>query len=224
MIAAQLIEMLQLQDRMNKTVNPDWLTAGYSWTRAALVESVELIEHLGWKWWKKQTPDTPQAQMEVIDIWHFVLSHELVAAEGNIQKAALSLMEGWTTPISKVYIYDGEKTADFASMELRRKVELFGAVGTLTGNLVVPIFRNIAEDLGILDARLYELYMSKNALNMFRQAHGYKDGTYIKDWFGREDNEVMREIIDTTENVTFAGLLQRLEMAYTEVLQAQRTA
>ena len=32
-------------------------------------------------------------------------------------------------------------------------------------------------------------------LNFFRQDNGYKDGTYRKLWGGREDNEVLVDII-----------------------------
>ena len=36
---------------------------------------------------------------------------------------------------------------------------------------------------------LYRSYVGKNVLNFFRQDHGYKEGTYVKNWAGREDNE-----------------------------------
>jgi len=32
-------------------------------------------------------------------------------------------------------------------------------------------------------------------LNFFRQDHGYKDGSYIKQWNGREDNEHLSELL-----------------------------
>ncbi len=46
---------------------------------------------------------------------------------------------------------------------------------------------------------LYELYIGKNVLNRFRQDHGYKDGTYQKVWFGREDNEHLVEVIGSLD-------------------------
>ena len=42
---------------------------------------------------------------------------------------------------------------------------------------------------------LFRLYIGKNVLNFFRQNHGYKDGSYIKIWNGREDNEYLAEIL-----------------------------
>ena len=52
---------------------------------------------------------------------------------------------------------------------------------------------------------LYEIYVGKNVLNMFRQDHGYKDGSYIKIWQGREDNEHLADIMKTldSDSVTF---------------------
>jgi hypothetical protein len=42
---------------------------------------------------------------------------------------------------------------------------------------------------------LYSAYVGKNVLNFFRQDNGYKDGTYTKNWQGREDNEHLVELV-----------------------------
>jgi len=42
---------------------------------------------------------------------------------------------------------------------------------------------------------LYKNYIGKNVLNMFRQDHGYKNGTYQKFWDGEEDNEVLARLL-----------------------------
>ena len=49
---------------------------------------------------------------------------------------------------------------------------------------------------------LYQFYIGKNVLNRFRQDHGYKTGGYVKNWDGREDNEVLSEIL---KNQTLEG-------------------
>lgn len=80
----QLLEQLSLQHKMNATVNPDWVRADYNWTRAIMVEAVEALDHLGWKWWKAlPTADQSQFRMELVDVWHFVLSNELAYTEGR---------------------------------------------------------------------------------------------------------------------------------------------
>ena len=42
---------------------------------------------------------------------------------------------------------------------------------------------------------LYRTYVGKNVLNFFRQDNGYKEGTYVKNWAGREDNEHLVELV-----------------------------
>ena len=88
-----LSTMLTLQDGMNKKVNPQWLSAGYAYLRAAMIESVEGIEHHGWKWWKAQHKDLPQLQMELVDIWHFALSDIIIKFSGDVVKSAQTIAE-----------------------------------------------------------------------------------------------------------------------------------
>ena len=63
---------------------------------------------------------------------------------------------------------------------------------------------------------LQKLYIGKNCLNKFRQDNGYKEGSYIKEWNGREDNVVMVEVIETMENVSFDILYEELTQAYSK--------
>jgi len=46
---------------------------------------------------------------------------------------------------------------------------------------------------------LYRLYVGKNVLNHFRQDQGYKQGTYLKLWQGREDNEHLIEVMSALD-------------------------
>ena len=89
----QLNTMLTLQDGMNRKVNPQWLSANYAYLRAAMIESVEGIEHHGWKWWKAQHKDLPQLQMELVDIWHFALSSIIIQFEGDIEQSSSTIAQ-----------------------------------------------------------------------------------------------------------------------------------
>ena len=84
----QIIAMLELQDGMNTKVHPDWRNQGYAWHRAIWVECAELMEHHGWKWWKKQSPDRDQVILELVDIWHFGLSILLLEGRPRTEIAA----------------------------------------------------------------------------------------------------------------------------------------
>ena len=70
----QLTTMLEMQERMNRRVHPDWIAQDFAWYRALWIECGELIDHHGYKWWKKQQPDWDHIRLEVVDIWHFGMS------------------------------------------------------------------------------------------------------------------------------------------------------
>jgi hypothetical protein len=66
---------------------------------------------------------------------------------------------------------------------------------------------------GITFDELYKLYMGKLVLNIFRQEHGYSDGTYVKFWKdGLEDNQVLEKIMAKTKGVDL--IKQSLEREY----------
>src|SRR6056300_58902 len=73
--------MLQMQDAMNTRVNESWRDQGFAWYRAIWTECAELLDHYGWKWWKKQQPDVDQVKLELVDIWHFGLSILLLSGK-----------------------------------------------------------------------------------------------------------------------------------------------
>ena len=91
LLTEQASTMLSLQTSMNIKVDPNWVEARYPYLRAVVIEAAEAIEHHGWKWWKKQEKDLPQLQMELIDIWHFILSEILLRNQAD-QDKSLSLI------------------------------------------------------------------------------------------------------------------------------------
>jgi hypothetical protein len=64
-----------------------------------------------------------------------------------------------------------------------------------TGGFSVTLFWNLLTAAKLDFDALYRSYVGKNVLNFFRQDHGYKEGTYIKQWAGREDNEHLVELV-----------------------------
>jgi dimeric dUTPase (all-alpha-NTP-PPase superfamily) len=209
----QLSTMLNLQDGMNKKVNPQWLHAGYSYLRAAMIESVEAIEHHGWKWWKAQRLDLSQVQMELVDIWHFALSHIIIQHNGNIQAAANELVASLNDQHTSV-AFDG-KNIDFASANLVENLELMAGL-CVAKRFDVALFMHIVKQAEMTSDDLFAQYVGKNVLNFFRQDHGYKEGTYIKIWDGREDNEHLVDVLKATDSerenyadALYAGLQNR---------------
>ena len=55
-------------------------------------------------------------------------------------------------------------------------------------------------------------------LNKFRQEHGYKDGTYVKIWNGKEDNVYMQRALAENPDLGFQSLYETLENIYGELV------
>ena len=177
----QFIAMLSLQDKMNTKVHPDWRSQSFEWYRAIWTECAELMDHHGWKWWKKQTPDTAQIHLEIVDIWHFGLSM-LLMQETNIEQLAESLSEQWT---------EHSHTTDFL-----QSVEQLASHVLSEHRFSIPLFCQLMTLSDLTFDQLHRQYVGKNVLNFFRQDHGYKDGTYHKLWHGKEDNTHLAELLD----------------------------
>ncbi|MCG8316566.1 MAG: dUTP diphosphatase [Pseudomonadales bacterium] len=176
----QLSEMLSLQDQMNKKVHPEWREQNFEWYRAIWTECAELMDHFGWKWWKKQTPDIPQIKLEIVDIWHFGMSTYLVASD-DYQKIAQEISGQWLN-------ISTEK-------DFRLAVEALASNTLSEKRISIPYFCQLMVLMEMDIDELYRQYIGKNVLNFFRQDHGYKEGTYIKVWHGKEDNEVLADIL-----------------------------
>ena len=198
LLREQASTMLSHQMSMNAKVDPDWLAARYPYLRAVAIEGAEAIEHHGWKWWKKQEKDLPQLQMELIDIWHFILSEILLRNSGNVDASLAALMMLLDSANTQKIIAFDDQQYSIDEIDLLTKLELLIALSVVR-RIELSLFQSIMSkcQIGWLD--LYRQYVGKNVLNMFRQDHGYKDGSYQKIWNGREDNEYLVEIIDSLD-------------------------
>ena len=196
-----VITMLDLQDKMNTKVHANWRTQGYEWYRAAWIECAELMDHAGYKWWKHAEPDIEQIQLEVVDIWHFGMSALLVGSEDNE-----ALADGIVADLS---------AAPSSSMSLLGASEALASACITSESFSTPAFLNLMRASDLTFDQLYRMYVGKNVLNFFRQDHGYKDGSYVKVWDGREDNEHLSDILsrlDATDanfaDAVYLGLSQ----------------
>ena len=197
----RVLTMLEMQESMNQKVHAEWRHQGFEWYRAIWIECAELMDHHGWKWWKHQSPDTDQIKLELVDIWHFGLSFKLTQG-----KPLEQLSEEILAEFSAPHEYP----------EFLPAVEEFTQQVLSKRDFPVARFAGLARLMGMDLTDLFQRYVGKNVLNFFRQDHGYKDGTYIKVWGGREDNEHLMEVLseldadrkDFREQV-YAGLEQR---------------
>jgi len=193
-------KMMKMQEEINCKIDPEWREARHPWHRAIWMECAELQDHLGWKWWKHQEPDIAQARMEVVDIWHFILSMAL--QEGM----SFDEVEGCIQAI----VHGGEMSV---GQRVKNVVSVCSSPTPPHVDLVLHEFASLrgSEEIEMSMADLFELYVVKNKLNEFRQSHGYKTGGYKKMWGSLEDNVVATGIFETHG---IEELTERLEREY----------
>ena len=225
MTHAQIIEaMLSLQQRLNDDTNGVGWEKGYtkegkliSFRRCIYMECAELIDSFAWKHWKNITMPTnwENVRIEIVDIWHFILSLLLEESkDNNLSKAQIA------EEVRSVSLFDDfckEKgTPDEADMygilnDIEVIIHKCTGFGFDLGELLSAYFI-LAMKCGLnLDA-LYQIYIGKNVLNQFRQNNGYKDGSYKKVWDGVEDNEILNEILQS--ELEFERIYKELEKRY----------
>lgn len=196
----QLEKMLELQDAMNTKVNKDWRGQNFAWYRAIWIECGELMDHYGWKWWKHQEPDVEQVKLELIDIWHFGLS---IALTNNMSSKDIA---------AEIQAVPAKTAGDF-----RELLEGFTQYTLTHKTFSIPLFMVLMQSIDMSFDDLYKGYIGKNVLNFFRQNNGYKAGTYIKIWDGKEDNEHLVEavaLLDPTAQDFSDQLYSALESRY----------
>lgn len=180
-----LEKMLIKQDELNSAIDKDWKKKRRDWRLAVFVEAAEMIDHTNWRWWKYQPTNWRQVMLELVDIWHFILSE-------MAESSALTYSDTVVELIKRAYKHEvgGDR-------QLMGCFDAFRTAVSVPSKplLIYPFFR-MCSAAGMSFEDVYKLYMGKNVLNTFRLNNGYKTGDYIKDWDGREDNDVMMDLLD----------------------------
>jgi dimeric dUTPase (all-alpha-NTP-PPase superfamily) len=207
---AEILDMFQLQEDLNKKINSNWKEerTKEDFVRATWIECAELVDSLPWKWWKKQEPDMENVQIEVVDIWHFIMSYILLDYE-NISDVIDSMevsyfFKGINEDFHNIEI-SGEHINHYLGETDRYKKLIFlaerVAEGFLKNNGIEgSFFFGLLVKNTISFKNLYLLYIGKNVLNHIRQEMGYNKGTYRKNIEGLEDNQYLFKIVKEVNN------------------------
>ncbi len=224
----QILEMLKLQQELNNATNGEGWEEGVTkngkvidWKRCIYMESAELIDSFAWKHWKaiNKEPDWENIKIETIDIWHFVLS--LLLQEYKLQE------QGSIEELAQ-HIQEQEGFQAFSSLDYRPEADYYEIIQMVEHMMydvlkpedfdldaLIRDFFVMALHCGVNLQVLYTLYIGKNILNSFRQDHGYKEGTYVKTWNGKEDNVVMQDIMAKNPQYGSSELYEGLKKIYT---------
>lgn len=217
-----IIEMLNMQSELNNATNGlDWrsghtqLGKVIDWKRCIYMETAELIDSYPWKHWKAvdAPTDIENVKVELVDIWHFLLSLGLEHFEIKVVSELLNQYANDYQNSKAEYnlrVIDQVKVHErLMFMSLQKE--------PMTQIKFEKLARAFFDSCGVVNLsfnELYQIYMAKNVLNTFRQDHGYKEGSYIKTWNGKEDNVVMCEIIESMNDFSGETLYSKLEEHY----------
>ena len=147
-------------------------------------------------------------RLEVIDIWHFGLS-ALFHSGRSVEQIASD-------------IADELGSHQPTGAGVREATEALALHSLETRGFSPTHFWDLMLASGLDFEALYTAYVGKNVLNFFRQDHGYKEGTYLKNWAGREDNEHLVELmagLDSDSDAFADDVYQALSGRYVEVRQ-----
>lgn len=221
---SKLEEMFLLQKQLNENTNgANWelginkFDKEINWLRCIHMEAAELIDSTPWKHWKNinSEPDFNNIHIELVDIWHFLMSY--ILQETNVPKAVAL--------VNTHCIYEPSHQIDTKLLIKETERLSYIALAIQTGNMpsfggierFIDQFFRCCKIAGLSFSWLQKLYIGKNCLNQFRQDNGYKEGIYKKIWNKKEDNEVMIEILKSIEEVSFTRLYDLLTEEYNKV-------
>jgi hypothetical protein len=222
----KILLMLQLQAQLNDATNGDkWLKGvtkngkEINWKRCIYMECAEIVDSFSWKHWKSihQEPDWENLQIEVVDVWHFIMS---LAIE-NYSQTMKGLVEDLAIDISNLESFEkiqSHNTHFDTQNNIIATVEdiMLQSLIKEDFNLeaLIKDFFDLVSMSGLDLETLYRLYVGKNILNQFRQDNGYKEGTYIKVWDGEEDNVVMKRIWEENGDIKPEQLYKEMSKLY----------
>jgi dimeric dUTPase (all-alpha-NTP-PPase superfamily) len=214
----QIKQMFELQQQLNDNTNGKIWTEGatkdgrqISWLRCIYMEAAEAIDSFNWKHWKDidGQPDLDNAKVELVDIWHFIMSEAIHFGDTSFAEAYVDMEpEREINPELMVEILEKMVAAAAGANVDKSQNALYEITG---------IFFKALATMSMDVPELYKRYIVKNQLNTFRQDHGYKEGTYVKIWDAVEDNVVAFNIMDEHSDFTPEQLYKKLEEEYARV-------
>ncbi len=222
---SKIKSMLMLQQELNDNTNGEGWENGITkqgkpidWKRCILLESAELIESYPWKHWKNidAPADKENIKIEVVDIWHFVMSEILKINATTSNKTIENLIEEINSLSNFSMLQNPSNEIADDHFEQIANIENFIKIllNSQDWQEMTDSYFFIVSQSGLNLDSLYQLYIGKNILNKFRQDNGYKDGSYKKIWDGKEDNVIMQEILMNDSSITPQRLYEQLSEIY----------
>jgi dimeric dUTPase (all-alpha-NTP-PPase superfamily) len=201
-IQSILTSMFNKQHELNKIfVSEEYYFTPICLEDAIIAESGELLESAAYKWWKNSDIDLENIKVEIVDIWHFLMTRSLIieirAALANLRTHELT-KEILDEVIYKlvhfnlpVFAANNIREEDLLKMipqpdvpqikyqtKLLNKRVLNSEVDHVINMALVDLM--VASQMNFTE--FAKRYMVKNVLNKLRQDLGDKTGEYTRQW------------------------------------------
>lgn len=214
-----IIDVCRIQDQVNRiSLGDDWKYKGYKqievdYAFAAVDEVSEFWRSaLHYKWWAKaKDKDIDNAITELVDILHFGVSQEMIyqyyvnSVTDTDDAYALIAAEAQRDAINANRYLEDRSSHEFSLPDVSLRTAVKELLAGLTAACIeehdvftwAP-FWEMTYLIGATPELIVSRYKAKAQLNIFRQANGYKEGTYVKYWKdGKEDNYFLTEYLKT---------------------------
>lgn len=226
----QMTVMLGLQHNLNTLSYPNWVKDHPDYLLAGAVELLgEGIEYTPWKWWKAGKLQKDRLFLELIDALHFNMSALLVRYKQS--PAIGETAQEVTVRVSAYQMDNNNNEADpldnfqeaFVPQIIKSITRSYLSESANTG---MTMLFNLLYSLGYTGDDIFKSYIGKNVLNTFRQANGYKAGTYVKIWDTnpedpQEDNDFLQKFLASSPvapEEIYDAAYNYLTMRYQKVL------
>jgi len=217
---SEMIEKtIELQKNLNSFIDLYWLDNRKfeDFDIAIMQECSELIDSYNWKWWSSGKENNFNKKVELVDIFHFLLSKAIKFKEyvDNEYRIEAEIELSYKDP----YKLRERWYKDYSDLEM---ILLFMKE---TLNNVEPNFSHFFELVRRHFNSLEEFlrwYFVKNVLNEIRQIKGYKSGRYDKFLSGIEDNEVIYKLSENIEFTDFSEFRENLINKYIYYITARQ--
>lgn len=223
----KILFMLQMQKKLNdKTNGPNWEEGKtkknkiISWKRCVYMECAELLDSFAWKHWKdiSKPADSENIKIELVDIWHFLLS---ILLENAYKKLSIQEIANNVICVSgfKDFCLESSTLNNHNMYEIINDIEnIIHKTSGFEINIyeILTYFFALSIKCGVNLKTLFEIYIAKNILNEFRQNNGYQSGNYMKNWNGKEDNDVLYSIISSGISNT-KDIYKKLQEEYNKI-------
>lgn len=230
-------EMYVLQDSLNRKISEDWIRERtmFDFFVALRQEISEYIDSFPWKWWKKMENDIENQKVEIVDMWHFIMSflmklYSFKEPPYLFDYLANKSARNYLASSNDLEILFLKPKTRKGSLRFIKEVQNIEVAFYFLANQDAPYVGKTTlskEDENLVNHALYaffflvrfyfsglanfaKYYFVKNILNEIRQNNGYKEGTYQKIINKREDNEIFFNLAKDIDFTTFEEFNSKL--------------